>query len=203
MYHRGAEAFFADWQEFTESTAPIIINRAPRLTLVARTFHERTEAALSFLIENGLPVTLIPVTLYEDEQGRRLVDVEAEREPEFLAIGSPEPGTVAASLKEHAMVDGRRVRLSDLLEAGLIVPKKELVWERPRLGVTYRAHVTENGAVELEDGRRFSSPSKAAVEAAGIPAYDGWFAWRLQRLPGVVLNDLRIEFAATRGRAEA
>jgi hypothetical protein len=195
LYHRGPEAFFDDWQEFTDSAAPVIVNRSPRLVLIARSFHERTEAALSFLIENGLPVTLIPVTIYEDQQRRRLVDVEGEHEPEFLAPATPE-GSTTISLSETSKINGRRIRLSDLLEAGLLVPDDELVWERPRLGVTYRARVTENGAIELEDGRRFPSPSKAAIEAAEIPAYDGWLAWHVSRRAGIALHDLRAELVA-------
>jgi hypothetical protein len=39
-----------------------------------------------------------------------------------------------------------------------------------------------------EDGRTFSSLSTAATEAAGIPAYDGWYAWKAN---GVLMKDLR------------
>ncbi len=72
MYHRGADAFFADWQQFKDSTAPIPIRSSPRLVLIARDFHGRTGSALEFLVENGLPVLLIRVAIYEDEQGRHL-----------------------------------------------------------------------------------------------------------------------------------
>jgi hypothetical protein len=61
--------------------------------------------------------------------------------------------------------------------------------------VTYRARITENAAIQLEDGREFASPSIAAKEAASIPASDGWFAWRLERREGLLLNELRKELA--------
>lgn len=61
---RGPEAFFRDWQDFTESTTPVTINPQPRLYLIARDFEGRTRSALDFLQESSLPVTLIPVTVY-------------------------------------------------------------------------------------------------------------------------------------------
>jgi hypothetical protein len=83
LYFGGVEAFFAGWQEFTASSTPVVINRRPRLILVARDFHGRTESALNYLIENGLPVKVIRVSMYEDREGRQLVDVEGEYEAEF------------------------------------------------------------------------------------------------------------------------
>src|SRR3954452_2324099 len=54
LYHLGADRFFVDWQEFTESDVPLVISRPPRLMLVAREFHGRTGAAFEFLAENGV-----------------------------------------------------------------------------------------------------------------------------------------------------
>nr|MDQ3318329.1 hypothetical protein [Actinomycetota bacterium] len=165
MYHRGVPAFFSDWQDFMESTTPVRIRRSPRLVLVARDFHGRTGSAFEFLIEHGLPVKLIRVSLYEDQQGRKFVDVEGEHEPEFPTEGPEEGGTEAL---DPTKIDGRRVRISDLLEAGLVQPEQALAWERPRLGQSYHATVTGAGTIRLEDGREFSSPSRAAMEAAQI-----------------------------------
>lgn len=50
--------------------------------------------------------------------------------------------------------------------------------------------VTDNGAIRLPDGRAFASPSRAAMEAGNVPAYDGWYAWTVVRV-GKRLNDLR------------
>ncbi len=186
IYHRGASAFFEDWQAFTESTTPVVLSRGPRLMLVARDFQGRTESAFEFLIENGLPVALIRVALYEDQEGRRFLDVEGDHEPDFAAPDGTE------SRVDHTKIAGRRVRVSDLLEAGLVEAGDGLVWERPRLGKTYRAVILENGSIQLEDDRTFSSPSRAAMEAADIPACDGWYAWKLPRLDGQSLHDRRI-----------
>lgn len=193
MYHRGAAAFFADWQEFTESAAPLRIRRSPRLMLVARDFHGRTGSALEFLIEHGLPVKLIRVSLYEDVAGRRFLDVEGEHEPEITHVEGPDEGGTEAT--DPTKIDGRRVEVNDLIEAGLLEPGQTLEWRRPKLGMTYRASVGEAGTIRLEDGREFSSPSRAAIEAAQIPAYDGWYAWRVDGDDRESLHDLRLRLA--------
>jgi hypothetical protein len=77
------------------------------------------------------------------------LDIKRERESELVATGHD----VSADAADHTNIGGHRIRMSDLLEAGLIQPGDELVWERPRLGVTYRANVAESGAIELP-GRR-------------------------------------------------
>lgn len=189
MYHRGPSAFFSDWQEFTESASPIVIDRSPRLMLVARDFHGRTGSAFDFLIDNDLPVKVIRVAVYEDQQGRRFVDVEGEHEPSFPTEINTEG--VKAAL-DHTKLDGRRIRVADLLDAGLLKPHQALVWYRPRLNKRYQAAVLDNGSIQLVDGRTYSSPSRAAIEAAGIPSYDGWYAWHVEEPEGPTLQDLRI-----------
>lgn len=189
IYHRGADSFFSDWQAFTDSPAPIVLSKNPRLMLVARDFHGRTESAFEFLLENGLPVKLIRVSMYEDLDDRRFVDVEGDHEPELPAAEDESPA------RDHTKIGDRRMRVSDLIDAELVEVGDDLVWVRPRLGETYRASVRENGALELEDGRTFSSPSRAACEAADIPAYDGWYAWSVERLDGRTLNDLRLDLS--------
>jgi len=190
--------FFRGWQEFTRSTSPTVINRAPRLVLVAHDFHGRTEAALEFLQRGEVALEIVRVSIYVDEQSRRFLDIEGDREPE---VGRVEPGDDDDPI-DHTRYQGRRVRITDLLDANLLRPEDELVWERPRVGATYRAKVVKSGAIELDDGRRFASPSRAAIEAANVPACDGWWVWRVERRNGALLNDLRVELAKQRARAE-
>lgn len=191
LYHGGREAFFGDWQEFMETPVPAPIDPKPQLVLIARDFHGRTRSALEFLLDSDLPIRFIPVSIYEDEQKRRFLDIEAEHEPEFARAVDVPPNV------DHTMVDGHRVRLSDLLDAGLLRAGQRLEWNRPKLGRRFQAEVTTNGSIELSDGRRFASPSRAGMEAAGVPSLDGWYAWRLDP-EGTLLNELRVQLVAGR-----
>ena len=92
LYHRGPEAFFGDWQAFTDSSTSQRVRRPPRLTLVARGFHARTEPAFQFLVEHSLPVSALHVALYEDGQGRRYVDVGGEPTRNRWATAVPTEG---------------------------------------------------------------------------------------------------------------
>ena len=187
IYHRGSEAFFGDWQTFTDSTASERVRRPPRLVFIARGFHPRTEPAFEFLVEHSLPVRAVRVALYEDLQGRRYVDVEGD-EAESGGEGAVHGGTAA---REEAMLEARGIRLTDLLEGGYVSSGDRLVWARPGTGEIYNATLTDNGCIKLEDGRVFSGPSRAATEVAGIAAYDGWQAWRVGGADGELLDHLR------------
>jgi hypothetical protein len=192
MYHRGAEHFFADWQEFTGDAAPAVLNPKPRLTLIARTFHGRTHSALEFLVESGVPVEILEESVYEDAHRRRFLHVESEREPDL-----PSTDDSGKELGPDFLIEGRRITIADLMEAELLQPGDELAWDRPRLGVQYEAAITENGAIELADGRTFATPSRAAKHAANIPACDGWLAWRVVRPDGTrLLDDIRKDLFA-------
>lgn len=197
MFHGGTEAFFSAWAEFTETDSPRLVQRPPQLVLVARDFDGRTDAALSYLTENDMPITVLRVTVYEDQDGRRFVDVGADHELE-LPSKSEGPGTPASPRRFE--IDGRRIAVSDLLDAGLVEAETPLIWTRPRVGATYQARVLPSGQIALEDSRAFASPSRAAVEAAGIPAYDGWHAWVIP--DGRSLSDLRTELLDGLGRSD-
>ena len=189
LFHGGANAFFAAWTEFTETAAPRLIRRPPRLVLVARDLDTRTGSALAYLTENDLPVTVLRVAIYEDQERRRFVDVAGDHEPEVTPETGADTTTEPRTSPTRFEIDGRRIEVSDLLDADLLEPGDGLTWERPRIGATYTATVTEAGAILLPDGRTFSSPSRAAMEAADVPAYDGWHAWRTE--DGRLLADLR------------
>jgi hypothetical protein len=64
------------------------------------------------LRENRLPVTVVPVTIYADQSGRRILDIEADHEPLVTAA------TTTASAPKAFSVEGRRVTLLDLLDPG-------------------------------------------------------------------------------------
>lgn len=190
--HSGVAAFFRDWQDFTETATPLTITAQPRLFLVARDFQGRTRSALDFLKENQLPVTVVPVTLYEDPTGRRILDVESDHEP------SPTPATAAVSqrTRKEITVEGRRVSVLDLIEAGLLDADEPVEFVRPRLGERYDATIRADGVFVLSDGSEHQSPSLAAMRAANVVSYDGWYAWRVPRLGGTKLSELREQYVA-------
>ena len=90
--------------------------------------------------------------------------------------------------RDMRLLDGKRVQVKNLLDAGLLEPKAILKFTRPRLGEEYTAVVTDEGRLQLEDGRQFAAPSRAAMEAAGLSAIDGWSAWSVD---GSTLSSLR------------
>jgi hypothetical protein len=101
------------------------------------------------------------------------------------------------------LLDGRRVTLTDLLDAGLLNPGDQLEFKRPRIGEIYHACVTKSGALALEGDQEFRSPSRAAMVAADVTAIDGWHAWALP--DGRSLDSLRqqlLDQAATEAPAE-
>lgn len=179
MFHGGTDEFFVSWSEFTETSGPRLIRQPPQLVLVARDFDERTDSALAFLTENNLPVTVLKVSMFEDDAHRRFVEIDADYDLEIVAVS--EPGTPSGRNKPTRYeINGQPVQISDLLDAGLLTPEQELIWARPRIGTTYTAIVTAEGALRLQSGAAYSSPSRAAREAAGVPAVDGWEAWRTE-----------------------
>jgi hypothetical protein len=56
--------------------------------------------------------------------------------------------------------------------------------------------------IRLEDGREYSTPSAAAMHAAGLQAYDGWYAWRVDNEQRPRLHDLRSELISRSGSEE-
>lgn len=189
--HAGAEAFFTDWQDFTESSTPVTINPQPRLFLVARDFQGRTRSALDFLRENSLPVTVIPVTVYEDADGRRIIDIEADHEPTL-------PSAVQSATGPKAVTaNGRRVTVLDLLDAGIVEADEPVEFVRPRLGRRYSATIRADGSFQLADGTVHKSPSLAAMRSADVVSYDGWYAWAVPRLDGIKLHELRSDYVVS------
>ena len=193
--HQGAAAFFTDWQEFTDTTTPVTIASRPRLVLVARDFVGRTRAALDFLRDSSLPVTVIPVSIYEDGNGGRIIDVEHDHEVASSVLASTGGG--AAPQGTRYSVNGSNITVPDLISAGLIQPDEAVEFIRPLVGDQYTAKILSDGQFELDDGSVCRTPSRAAMQAAHVPSYDGWHAWRVIRLGGTKLHELRQQYIAS------
>ncbi|WP_157517596.1 restriction system modified-DNA reader domain-containing protein [Micromonospora rifamycinica] len=94
--------------------------------------------------------------------------------------------------RRELLINGRRVRISDLLDAGLLTPGTELRYQQKIGEPAYSATVTSRGQLRLPDGREFGTPSRAAVEASGLVAVPGWAVWRVQP-SGQTLHQLRVK----------
>lgn len=80
--------------------------------------------------------------------------------------------------------------LMDLIRRGVIHPEEKIEWARPTVGQLFTAFITPDGQVRSADGRLFNSVSGAACQLAG-GSYNGWICWRVPRLGGVTLSELR------------
>jgi hypothetical protein len=189
LYHQGVERFWADWANFTETDEPRRVTKNPQLIVVARDFHGRTSSALEFLQDNGLPITIIRLGLYEDVAGRRFLDLEGVDEPES-------PGELATMMASAS--PQRRARhqatVADLIGADLLRSGDELVWQRPRSGQEFRCTVMDDGRLRMANGQVTSSLSGAAGVAAGGGSYDGWEVWRAPSRGNALLLDLRRQY---------
>lgn len=197
LFHAGVEGFWAEWQEFTGTATPVVVLKDPRLYLVARTFHERTHEALQFLLQHRLPVQVLKIAFYVDEGNRRFLDVEWTDEPEAAPVLTPAPSGADDSDSEDVVVDTdqrdfREVTLAEV--AASVETPAPLVWVRPRKGERYEATLLASGAIQLANGEEHRSPSGAAMAAAVVVSYDGWYAWRLGE-GGPTLNDCRRRIA--------
>lgn len=110
------------------------------------------------------------------------------------AVGVTEEGHFAQTAhvprRRQHLLDGRRVRIADLLSGGLLTTGAYLRYKPRQRGASITtATITEEGAIVLLDGRVFKSPSAAATAVAGYPL-DGWHAW-LTEEEDATLDDLR------------
>ena len=122
-----------------------------------------------------------------------------EDAPDLRSILEPEAlGTPDTTRSEDSQPLSRRrthygIRVSELLDAGLVAADEQLTWTQRRSGPIHRARILSDGQIQLEDGsgRQFHSPSPAAEAASGLKASPGWDVWRVA--DGRTLADLRNE----------
>ena len=175
--HQGVEAFFRDWQNFTDTATPLTINPQPRLLLIARDFQDRMRSAIDFLREYSVPIMVIPVTKYKDEDGREFINIEADNGPD------------GALVQKSGL--SRQVSIMDLLSDDLLKVNETVVYDRPQSGETYKATIAANGTFILPDNTICTSPSDAAKRSAKLVSVNGWEAWKVPRLDGMKLIELR------------
>ena len=111
------------------------------------------------------------------EAGDRVAAIPKMASPQGSRVHSVTEEGESQRPRSAYLLDGRRVTIADLLEAGLLTAGDALRFRRPRRGENHRAVVTASGAIALEGGQEFRSPSSAARVAADMRAVDGWHAW--------------------------
>jgi hypothetical protein len=81
--------------------------------------------------------------------------------------------------------------LIGLLEAGLVTPGDEFVWDRRHHGVRHMVRVRADGALALADGRVYASPTAATTALGGV-TQGGWTVFT-RVSDGRTLAELRAE----------
>lgn len=188
LYVGGPQQFFTDWQAFTGTPTPMLLDRVPRLALIARTFDARTDSALKYLRETGVPLSLVRVVFYEDAGGSRIVDVNPDDSLAPSPVSRSQLTLTSGRAAQSSATSG--VTVSDLLDDGALEPGEPIVWRRPQSGQHHTASILPNGEVLLADGRRATSLSTAANLLTG-GNYNGWDCWTVPRLGGVKIGSLR------------
>ena len=100
------------------------------------------------------------------------------------------PATDEATPSPAGMTSTRRRQgaLFPLIETGVLKPGQPLHWRRRNQRQEHVATVLDNGELQLADGRRYRTPSAAAVSITGYQI-NGWNVWETQ--DGTPLGDLR------------
>ncbi|HEX5114246.1 MAG TPA: hypothetical protein VFW65_03505 [Pseudonocardiaceae bacterium] len=92
--------------------------------------------------------------------------------------------------RRELLINGRRVRISDLIDADLL-KRGDVLYFRQRIGeIPHEAVVSDRGRLRLADEREFDTPSAAAAAVAEVRAVPGWSVWRLGE-DGPTLHELR------------
>ena len=87
--------------------------------------------------------------------------------------------------------------LRALLDAGLVRPGEEFLWERRNTSVRHTARIQADGTLTRTDGQVFATPTGAATTLCGYDQ-NGWGVFR-RTSDGRTLGDLRTDLRARRG----
>jgi hypothetical protein len=79
--------------------------------------------------------------------------------------------------------------LGDLIERGRLEPREQLVIRR-RSKPPIDGRLRKDGSIQLGD-LVFTTPTAAAKRALDIGSVDGWLRWRVPRLGGKTLAEVR------------
>ncbi|MDQ1645216.1 MAG: hypothetical protein QOJ50_1400, partial [Cryptosporangiaceae bacterium] len=80
LYWRGGAEFWSDWATFAPEAPHPQLSRAPRLVIVTSDFTGNAGSTFGFLVDSGLPVKVVMACLYENDNGRLLLEVRGRDE---------------------------------------------------------------------------------------------------------------------------
>ncbi len=106
-------------------------------------------------------------------------------------VGDGRTGTDAAAARRHSTGEPgpkRRIKMSDLISAGLLAPDSTVWFVGSRRPV--RGRLNQQGQIEVH-GAAFGNPSAAAKKAAGGGSWNGWLHWALHKPDGPILDEFR------------
>lgn len=83
-----------------------------------------------------------------------------------------------------------RIRLYELLAAGLLSPGTDIVWRRYS-GVIHKAKLLADGQIKIASGSICPTPTAAARMLNGDRPVNGWVAWRVGDKNGPTLSKVR------------
>lgn len=86
LHWRGAEDFWRGWRRFSGAAIPPSTAGKPRLVLVSTDVTPPAASAIDFLSESALPVTVMSADIYQDPDGRQLLEI-SERDQQSQPEG--------------------------------------------------------------------------------------------------------------------
>lgn len=182
------------------SERDIRVHQIGNLTLVTKAFNSKLsnagwkEKKAAFKEHSTLLITADVVDSEEPWS-----DTAIETRSIKLAKMITETWTVPAGnvgLKEDGMTaSGTRVKVADLVQAGLIRPG-QVLYARTQAHLGVQAIVSEDGGIFFED-QRFETPSAAAKALTKTQSEAGWWFWLVDMESGESLSSVRDVYRAT------
>ncbi len=170
------------------------VHQIGNLTLVTKAFNSKLSndswnKKRSAFREHSTLLTTADVV----NSGESWDDLSIEARSMKLARLITEIWTVPAEnvgLKEDAIsTSGARVKVADLVQAGLIRPG-QVLYARTQAHLGVQAIVSEDGGIYFED-KRFETPSAAAKAVTKTLSEAGWWFWLVDMETGESLSSIR------------
>ena len=162
--------------------------------------HQITEEQLSSqMYWHALPRAWFEMDYFEFTSARRMLMAQVTRDAFIRLNDLHYDANYPASTNSHidnvvTRTPRPRVKISDLLDAGLIQEGDLLVPLNPNIDVI--GEISDSGGIII-DHHVYDTPSEAAKELSGIQT-NGWIFWKVGTQDDVILDELRKKFESSR-----